>query len=143
MKLKMSDLARISFSLENELLEKLSELVEKEGYENRSEFVRDLIRARLTAGEWEEGDIVIGTLTLIYDHHKRGLTEKLLDLQHHTDVDVLASTHVHLTHHLCAEMIMLKGHGERIAALAASMKKLCGVIHAELAKTTTGKSIAP
>jgi len=138
----MSDLARVSLSLEESLLENLSKLVEENGYENRSEYIRDLIREQLTREEWKSGGEVIGTLTLIYNHHQRGVTEKLVDLQHHSGEHVLASTHVHLSHEICAEMIMLRGRGAGIVKLANAMKKLRGVLHAELAMSTTGEHIS-
>jgi len=138
----MSDLARVSLSLEESLLENLSKLVEENGYENRSEYIRDLIREQLTREEWKSGGEVIGTLTLIYNHHQRGVTEKLIDLQHHSGEHVLASTHVHVSHEICAEMIMLRGRGAGIVKLANAMKKLRGVLHAELAMSTTGEHIS-
>ncbi len=138
----MSDLARVSLSLEESLLESLAKLVEENGYENRSEYIRDLIREQLTREQWKSGGEVIGTLTLIYNHHQRGVTEKLVDLQHHSGEHVLASTHVHISHEICAEMIMLRGNGAGIVKLANAMKKLRGVLHAELAMSTTGEHIS-
>ena len=138
----MSDLARVSLSLEESLLESLEKLVGENGYENRSEYIRDLIREQLTREEWKSGGEVIGTLTLIYNHHQRGVTEKLVELQHHSGEHVLASTHVHLSHEICAEMIMLRGQGSGIVRLANAMKKLRGVLHAELAMSTTGEHIS-
>lgn len=138
----MSDLARVSLSLEESLLESLSNLVEENGYENRSEYIRDLIRDRLAREQWKSGGEVIGTLTLIYNHHRRGVTEKLVELQHHSGEHVLASTHVHLSHEICAEMVMLRGNGAGIVKLANAMKKLRGVLHAELSMSTTGEQIS-
>ena len=138
----MSDLARVSLSLEESLLESLAKLVEENGYENRSEYIRDLIRDQLTRDQWKSGGEVIGTLTLIYNHHQRGVTEKLVDLQHHSGEHVLASTHVHISHEICAEMIMLRGNGAGIVKLANAMKQLRGVLHAELAMSTTGEHIS-
>ena len=137
----MSELVRVSLSLEDSLLEHLSELVRTAGYENRSEHIRDLIRDALTRRAWTSGQEVIGTLTLVYNHHQRGLTETLVDLQHHCGEHVLASTHVHLTHELCAEMIMLRGSGEGIQKLADAMKRQRGVLHADLSMSTTGAQI--
>ena len=76
----MSKLVRLSLSLEDTLLDKLSALVQDGGYENRSEYIRDLIRDEIARKQWSSGGEVIGTLTLIYNHHRRGLTEKLVDL---------------------------------------------------------------
>ena len=138
----MSELARVSLSLEESLLEQLDTLTRASGYENRSEFVRDLIRDRLAHEQWNSGSQVLGTLTLIYNHHQRGLTETLVDLQHHCGEQVLASTHIHLSHEICAEMIMLKGTGAGITALANAIKRQRGVLHSALAISTTGESLA-
>ena len=105
-------------------------------------FVRDLIRDRIAHEQWDTGSTVLGTLTVIYNHHQRGLTETLVDLQHHCGETVLASTHIHLTHELCAEMIMLKGNGSGINALANAIKRQRGVLHAALAISTTGEALA-
>lgn len=129
----MSELMRISLSLENDLLEEFSRLVDQEGYENRSEYIRDLIRERIGRRRWQSGAEVVGTLTLIYNHHQRGLTEKLVELQHHWGGQVLASTHIHLSHELCAEMIMLRGRGRDIEALADAMRRRKGVLESGLA----------
>ncbi len=138
----MSKLVRVSLSLEEDLFEDLSKLVKKNGYENRSEYVRDLIREQMTREQWKAGGEVIGTLSLVYNHHRRGLTEKLVDLQHHCGCHVLASTHVHVSHEICAEMVMLRGNGNEIGKLANAMKSLRGVLHAELSMSTTGKNIS-
>ena len=129
----MSELMRISLSLENDLLKEFGRLVDQEGYENRSEYIRDLIRERIGRRRWQSGEEVVGTLTLIYNHHQRGLTEKLVELQHHWGGQVLASTHIHLRHELCAEMIMLRGRGRDIEALADALRRRPGVLEAGLA----------
>ena len=138
----MSDLARVSLSLEAPLLEQLEKLTRDNGYLNRSEFIRDLVRERLARAEWEGGQEVLGTLTVIYRHHQRGLTEKLVTLQHHWGGHVLAATHVHLSHEVCAEMIMVKGRGDAVTQLANAIRSERGVLHASLAMSTTGEHIA-
>ncbi|MBQ9337192.1 MAG: nickel-responsive transcriptional regulator NikR [Lentisphaeria bacterium] len=137
----MSNITRVSLSLEAPLLEKLDRMAERQDYRNRSEFIRDLVRAQIARKEWETGGEVIGTLTVIYNHHQRGLTEKLVELQHHCHETVLASTHVHLSHEICAEMIMLRGQGSGINELANAIRRQRGVLHAELAMSTTGEKI--
>lgn len=137
----MSELVRLSISLEESLLRKLERLIKKSRYANRSEFIRDLIRARLVEGEWEADQEAVGTITLIYDHHRRQLSEKLTSLQHDHGV-VLAATHVHLDHHMCAEMIMAKGKAKHIKELADSLRQQKGVLHAELSMSSTGKKLA-
>jgi len=128
----MSKLVRVSLSIEEQLLARVNQLMQTGGYENRSEFIRDLIREHIVQKQWEEGGEVVATLTLVYDHHQRGLTEKLISMQHHCQGQVLASTHVHLSHKICAEMIMVKGTAGEIRKLANEMKKLRGVLNAEM-----------
>ena len=137
----MSKLVRVSLSIEENLFIQLSDLVRDNGYENRSEFIRDLIRNRIVNDQWNADGEVVATLTIVYNHHQRGLTEKLVELQHHSGGHVLASTHVHLSHHLCAEMIMLRGRGEEIRRLADSIRKLRGVLHADLSLATAVEQI--
>ncbi len=141
MRKEESKLVRVSLSLEEPLLETLSGLVAAKGYENRSEYIRDLIREQMTRKQWEAGGEVIATLTMIYNHHQRGLTEKLVDLQHHCGEHILASTHVHISHEVCAEMVMFRGNGDRIVETANAIKRLRGVLHAELTMSTTGEHV--
>lgn len=138
----MSDLIRLSISLEKPLLDRLERLVRQSKYANRSEFIRDLIRARLVEQEWQKNQEALGTVTLIYDHHKRRLGEKLTRLQHQHHHAVLAATHIHLTEDLCAEMVMVKGSAARIKELADLLRQQKGVLHAELSMSSTGKNLA-
>lgn len=137
----MSDLVRVSISLEASLAAELDRLVETSRYENRSEYVRDLIREQLVSEEWEQRREVLGTITLIYDHHQGGLSDKLNGLQHDHHANVLASTHVHLDHGTCAEMIMLRGKPEILRELTDGMRRLKGVLHAAFALSSTGKTL--
>lgn len=137
----MPKLVRLSLSIEEELFSKLETLVNKSGYKNRSEFIRDMIRDRLVSEEWGVNDEVVGTITLIYDHHHRELGEKLVDCQHdHHDI-VLASTHLHLTHNICSEMIMVKGSSERIKSLANKLRQQKGVLHGGVTMSSTGEQL--
>jgi CopG family transcriptional regulator, nickel-responsive regulator len=138
----MSDLMRLSFSLESNLLDKLEHLVRAHAYINRSEFIRDLIRAKLVADEWEHNEEALGTITLIYNHHSRQLSDQLTDTQHHFHAYVLAVTHVHLNHDLCAEMIMVKGPAAKIRELAHLLQQPKGVLHTTLAMASTGLKLA-
>mgnify|MGYP005839495053 CR=1 FL=1 len=138
----MSTLARVSLSIEQPLLDKLERLVKRSGYSNRSEYVRDMIRDRLVEAEWGDDHDVVGTVTLIYDHHAHGLSDRLTHLQHHHHNEVLAATHVHLDEHLCAEMILLRGRAKHLRALADQIRQQKGVLHAELSMSSTGKQLA-
>jgi CopG family nickel-responsive transcriptional regulator len=137
----MSNLARLSFSLEKPLLDRLETLVADSHYENRSEYIRDLIRGQLVEKEWERNEEALGTVTLIYDHHARQLSDKLTDVQHDYHDAILATTHVHLDHHLCAEMIMVRGRADRIRSLADQLRRQKGVLHATLSMSSTGRKL--
>jgi CopG family transcriptional regulator, nickel-responsive regulator len=139
----MSELARISLSLESSLMVRLEQLVEEGGYTNRSEFIRDLIRERLVAREWEDEKAeVIGVVTMVYDHHAPGLGDRLTDIQHDHHDAVLASTHVHLDHDHCAEMIMMKGRAKSLNHLADQLRQQRGVLHASLSLGSTGTQLS-
>lgn len=137
----MSDLVRLSVSIEKPLFDKLEQLVADSQYTNRSEFIRDLVRDRLAAEEWDSGSESLGTITLIYDHHARGLNARLTDLQHDFAGEVMATTHIHLDHHRCAEMIMVRGRAQDIQALTDAMHRLKGVLLAKLATGSTGEAL--
>ncbi len=138
----MPELERVSMSIEAPLLRRLEDLVQTSGYTNRSEYIRDLIRGKLVEEEWERNVEAVGTITLLYDHHQRGLSDRLNHLQHNHHSNILATTHVHLDHDLCAEMIMVRGQGKLIRALTDSMRREKGVLHAALSLNSTGKSLA-
>ncbi len=138
----MSELVRLSVSLEQPLYEQLERLVKRSEYTNRSEFVRDMIRQRLVAEQWEtEQQEVIGTITMVYDHHARTLANKLIDIQHHHHEEILATTHVHLSHDLCAEMIMVRGQPQNIRRLADRLQQQRGVLHASLSMSSAGEPL--
>ena len=138
----MSGVARLSFSIEEPLLERLERLVREGGYANRSEFIRDMIRDRLVEREWKQNEEAVGTITLIYNHHRRGLTERLTHAQHHHHRVILASTHVHLDEELCAEVIVVKGRALDIKKLADLLHQEKGVLHSALSVSSTGKKLA-
>lgn len=137
----MSELVRLSFSIDKSLNDKLEDLVRQSGYDNRSEFLRDLIRTRLVGREWDEGQRVVGTITLVYDHHRRELSKRLTHLQHQHHEAILASTHVHLDPHLCAEVIIVKDRAGQVKHIADELRRQKGVLHAELSVATTGESL--
>ena len=137
----MTELIRLSISLEKPLCEKLDKMVKTSGYSNRSEYIRDLIRDRMVSEQWEKSEEVLGTITLIYNHHQRELSEKITDIQHDHHDQVLASTHVHLTHDICAEMIMVKGAAESISRLADILRQQRGVLHSGLTMSSSGREL--
>ncbi len=138
----MADLVRLSISLEGTLARQLSRLVRASRYTNRSEFIRDLIRRCLVEQEWEDRrQEVVGTITLIYDHHARQLADRLIDIQHDHHANIMATTHVHLNHDRCVETIMVRGSAERVRRLADALRQQRGVLHAALSMSTTGERL--
>lgn len=137
----MADLERLSFTLERSLLQRISELMKRGQYGNRSEFIRDLVRARLVEEEWKSGEEALGTITLIFDHEKRELGQRLTSVQHHHHANVLATTHIHLDRRLCAEMIMVRGSARIIEDMADAMRQHKGVFHVSVSMSSTGRSL--
>lgn len=126
-------LTRFSISLPTSLLVSLDGEMIAKGYSSRSEFVRDLIRDRLAQKTWDAGeDEVFGVLTILYDHHHRGLAEKIMEAQHSRLVNVMCTTHVHVTHHDCLEAIILRGSPAEIERMALTIGGLKGVRSARL-----------
>jgi CopG family nickel-responsive transcriptional regulator len=137
----MSKLSRTGVSLEDDLLQKFDRLIAKRGYANRSEAVRDLIRETLLSETVESNKPMVGTLTLVYDHHVPNLAQKLTQVQHGAGAMVLAATHVHLDHHYCLEVVIMKGRGKEIQAVADGMRALRGVELGKLVLTDSGSSL--
>lgn len=138
----MAKVTRFAVSLEQDLFSKLDELVRRHRYTNRSEFIRDLLRKKLVEDQWQDDDHdVLGTLTLLYDHHAYQLSKRLTELQHHHHRVVLATTHVHLDEHLCAETIMMRGKPSEIRQLADLAGQQKGVLHSALSISTVGHEI--
>ncbi|AQQ09658.1 Putative nickel-responsive regulator [Sedimentisphaera cyanobacteriorum] len=122
------NIERIGVSIEDPLLERFDKFIKKSGVKNRSEAVRDLIRQKLAEEKLSRGDEdAVGCITLIYDHHKSSLAQKLTDLQHQHIMEVIASTHVHLSHLSCMEVIITKGKAENIKLLSEQLAALKGV----------------
>jgi CopG family transcriptional regulator, nickel-responsive regulator len=129
----MSFLSRIGVALDSELLARFDRFIAKQGYTNRSEAFRDLIRDRLVSAALEAPEApVVGTITLIYDHHSRLLPDRLMDLQHHHHGVIIATTHAHLDHHTCLEVIVVKGQAKRVQQLADLLIGTKGVQHGRL-----------
>ncbi|MGB2600688.1 MAG: nickel-responsive transcriptional regulator NikR [Candidatus Omnitrophota bacterium] len=137
----MADLIRFGVSIDAELVEKFDSLIKKENYSNRSESIRDLIREKLVKKEWLSGKSVAGTITLVYDHHKRELLNMLADIQHDFYHLIISSQHVHLDHDNCLEIIIVKGRPKEIQDLANKLRAIKGVKHGQLTTATTGKEL--
>lgn len=138
----MSELIRFGVSMDARLLARFDQLIDEKGYSNRSEAIRDLIRDELVEQSWkEEDEETVGTITLVYNHEMRDLTEKLIDYQHQVYGAVISSLHVHLDEHNCLEVLVVRGKGREIKKVADRLIGTKGVKNGKLVKTTTGREI--
>lgn len=138
----MSSTVRFAVSLDRELLESFDGSIDKQGYVNRSEAVRDLIRDSLVTQDWDDKEEAIGTITLVYNHHRYSLSDELNNKQHEHHSLIISSMHLHLDHDNCLEIIAVKGKGNKIRQLADSLISIKGVKHGKLTLTTAGKEIS-
>ena len=127
--------------MEAELLERFDRFLKKHKYKNRSEGIRDLIRKALIEEEWDHNRETVGAITLIYDHHIPGLTQKLNHLQHGFSGKVITSMHIHLDHRHCLEVVVARGKAREVKALADSLIALRGVKYGTLTGATTAKDL--
>jgi CopG family nickel-responsive transcriptional regulator len=133
---------RFGISLEKALIERFDTLIRKKAYSNRSEAIRDLIRDSLVMEEWESTTAeTVGTITIVYSHETRELTDTLTDLQHHYFDSIISSMHIHLDEHNCLEVIVVKGRAKDIKAISDRLIGTKGVKHGKLTVTTTGKHL--
>jgi CopG family transcriptional regulator, nickel-responsive regulator len=137
----MSDLYRFGISLEKELIVEFDKHIKGRNYKNRSEAIRDLIRADLVKKQWLCDNEVAGAITLNYDHHKRELVNRLMEIQHDFQKVVISTSHIHIDHHHCLEILAVKGKAKDVEALASMLKAQTGVKHAALSMSTTGNRI--
>jgi CopG family nickel-responsive transcriptional regulator len=129
----VSELVRFSVSLEKDLLDSFDRFCADGRFATRSEAIRQLLREKLTSAAWAaDAADVAASLTLVYDHHKTRLTDKMLDLQHARADRVVSSMHVHLNHDLCLEVIVLRGPAADLQNLAAELSGLKGIHQAQL-----------
>jgi CopG family transcriptional regulator, nickel-responsive regulator len=133
----MSELGRIGVAIATDLLGKFDALIKKRGYTNRSEAFRDLIRAELVreSSATRPAGRVVGTVTLVYDHHVRLLEEKLTDLQHHYHKLIISNLHVHLDHDHCLEVVALSGPSAEVQRFGELIGSVKGVQHSQLTIT--------
>jgi CopG family nickel-responsive transcriptional regulator len=138
----MSGLSRIGVAIDSELLDKFDRLIGQRGYTNRSEAFRDLIRDELVEKTWESPDsVVVGTVTLVYDHHVRLLNEKLTSIQHDHHHAILSALHVHLDHDNCLEVLVVRGRASEVRKVADALISMKGVKHGRLTITTSGAEL--
>jgi CopG family nickel-responsive transcriptional regulator len=137
----MPSLVRFGVSLEKNLLGKFDKHIRNKKYTNRSETIRDLIREDLVKKQWQEDKEIAGAITLVYDHHKRELLDKLTDIQHDFQKIIISTQHIHLDHNNCLEIIAIKGNPKETQKLANTLKSIKGVKHVTLSMSSTGKEI--
>ncbi len=135
----MSHLQRFSVSMDSSLVEAFDGQIQEAGYANRSEALRDLVREYLIRQQWQAPDTpVVGTITLVYDHHTSDIEHHLTHIQHEHTADICCSTHVHLDKHNCIEVIVVRGSGATIKSIADGLIASRGVKHGQLVCTTSG-----
>ena len=138
----MSELIRFGVSIEYKLLDRFDSLISGRGYKNRSEAIRDLIRNELVQEEWKSDESeAVGTITIIYDHHMRELTHNLTHVQHQYTAQIISTTHIHLDHDNCLEILAVKGKTCTIRKIADQLISTKGVKHGKLVMTTSGISV--
>ncbi len=137
----MSTLTRFGVSLEKELLIKFDKRLKEKQYKNRSEAIRDLIREDLVKKQWQQGSEIAGTITIIYNHHKRELVNRIMDIQHDFGGIIISTQHIHLDHHNCLEIIAVKGRPNQAEKLADTLHAVKWVKHVALGMSSTGMDI--
>lgn len=138
----MAKVERITISVEAPLLEQFETFIANNGYPTRSEAMKDLMRHALVGQEWEKGDTdVAGTISIVYDHHKRGTMENLVNVQHDFGELIVCTQHVHLDHHNCMEVLVVRGTAVHIRDFVTKLKAIKGIKHSALVKATTGKDV--
>ena len=128
--------------IDDRLLKQFDDLISRKGYGNRSEAIRDLIRNALVEDQWSrEEEEIVGTVTLVYNHHTRDLADKLTERQHHHHGSIISALHVHLDNHHCLEVVVVKGKARDVKRLADELIGTKGVKHGKLVTSTTGKGL--
>jgi CopG family nickel-responsive transcriptional regulator len=137
----MSSLVRTGISLDRELLARFDQMIRRKGYGSRSEAIRDLVREHSVEADVARNKVIVGTLTVVYDHHQPRLAGRLIEAQHHYHGKVLATTHIHLDARHCLEVVIVKGRSAEVQHFAEHILSLRGVKHGKLIMTTTGKRL--
>ena len=134
-------LKRFTISLDEKLLEHFDTAITQRKYVNRSEAIRDLIRSAFVEEEWQADKDVIGVISMVYDHHQSKLQEKVTEIQHEYHHQIVSATHIHMDHHNCLEVVIVKGKAGSINELADRLRSLRGVRNCKMAMSTTGKDL--
>ena len=137
----MSKLERFSVSIDEDLLARFDGKVEKDGYPTRSKAVADLIRQSLVEEEWKKGKEVAAAIIMVYDHHRRNLSNRLTHIQHDYHDLIISSQHVHLDHDNCLELVVVRGRPGKVGELANRLRATKGVKYCSLAAASTGAEL--
>lgn len=139
----MASLERFGVSIEDDILSRFDDLIKERGYTSRSEAIRDLMRQEFVRTEWSDPDTeVVGTITVVYEHHEHELANTLAELQHQHHGNIVCSTHIHLDAHNCLEVIVIRGRAEDVRTVANTLISTRGVKHGQLVCTTTGEHVS-
>ena len=134
----MGEIVRFGMSIDDRLLEQFDRIIGRKGYANRSEAIRDLIRSLIVEEKGETGEEeTVGTVTLIYNHHVRDLSERLTEQQHANHNRIISTLHVHLDPHNCLEVLVVRGTAREVKQIADELIGVKGVKHGKLVVTTT------
>jgi CopG family transcriptional regulator, nickel-responsive regulator len=134
-------LKRFTVSLEDDLLDEFDAYIKARQYNNRSEAVRDLIRKSFIKEQWKEDKEVVGVVSLVYDHHQHQLQEKITELQHDFHHQIVSSTHIHMDHDNCLEVIIVRGKAGKVKELAEKLTAIRGVRAGNLSMSSTGGNL--
>ena len=137
----MSDLVRFSVSIDKGLLGRFDRHIGKDGYPTRSKAITDLMRDSLVRHEWKGGKKVAAAIIIVYDHHRRDLSNRLTHIQHEYHEMVISSQHIHLDHDNCLEIIVVKGEPKNVIELSNRLKATKGVKFSSLSAASTGKDL--
>ncbi|MCL2744957.1 MAG: nickel-responsive transcriptional regulator NikR [Planctomycetaceae bacterium] len=137
----MPNTTRISISIEEDIIERFDALAEASGFPTRSEAIKHLIKSAFVQEEWKTGEVVAGVITVVYDHHKPSVLQKITEIQHDNGKIVVCSQHVHIDHHNCLENIIVQGTVGSVQKFHKALSAVKGMKHSTLSMTTTGKNI--
>lgn len=123
---------RFGVSMEKELLDALDDYAKENSFSNRSQAVRRLVSDNLTVKKWKCNNVVAGSVTLVYNHHKSDIKSMLTELQHDYHKQILSSQHFHLDNEQCLEIIAVKGKAKELTELADKLIAIKGIQHGKL-----------
>jgi len=138
----MHETVRFGVSIDEQLLDQFDKLIEQKRYMTRSEAIRDLIRSTLLETDAAIDDArMIGTVTLVYNHHVRDLSEKLTEHQHAHSNRIISALHVHLDAHNCLEVLVVRGNAFEVKQIADELIGVKGVKHGKLVMTSADEGM--